>query len=67
MSKKPGTVHAKQVRGRMRIIGMGQTPSGQSFIKGLEELAAEELSNSKFKAEARLAVAKMFAESLATE
>lgn len=62
MTNKIAQVHAKQFRGRMRIIGTGQTPRGQSFIKGLEELQVAELSDVRFKSEARAAVAKLFDE-----
>lgn len=55
-------VHAKQVRGRMMIIGKGKTPRGQSYIANLAELQAPDLADKAFKSEAKAAVRKMLSE-----
>ena len=63
MTKKLATVHAKQVRGRMRIIGTGQTNTGQAYIKDMKELEVPDLADKRFKDQMKAAVDEMLAES----
>jgi len=67
MAKNITTVHAKEYRGLVRIIGMGKTPTGQSYRRATTVLKAHNLRDPRFKAEARTAVAEMLGESLSPE
>lgn len=56
------TIHAKKVRGKMRIIGTGRTNTGQSYIKAHKVLDATSLADKRFKGEAKIAIEEMLAQ-----
>lgn len=63
MANKIGQVHVKRERGKLTVIGMGQTPRGQRFIKERVVLNALDTQDPDFKTELAAAVKKMLPES----
>lgn len=61
MSKGIGSVHVKFLRGNMNVIGQGQTPRGQRYIKNIIPLECRNIGAKKFKKELADAVNEMLA------
>lgn len=61
MASSYGTIHLKVVNKRLKVIGMGQTPRGQNFIKQVVGMNARSPADPKFKAELATAVDELFA------
>lgn len=62
MSNGIGQVHVRKQRGKMVVQVMGQTPTGQSFIKQTAKLKAKSGHDPKLKEEILSAVEKLFEE-----
>lgn len=60
MSYNYGQIHVKRQRGKLVVMGFGQTPRGQKFIRGIESLEVPKTTDKNFKAELANAVAKLF-------
>jgi hypothetical protein len=58
-----GTVQVKVSRHRVRVLGMGVTPSGQKFIRANTELSVKGISDPKFKSELATAITEMLGQS----
>lgn len=67
MAKTLGTIHAKQVRGKMVIIGTGRTNTGVQFIKDMRPLNVSNMKDKKFKGAMKKAVDEMLNETVAKE
>lgn len=61
MANNYGQVHVKRQRGKLVVIGFGQTPRGQKFIRRVEEIKAPKLGDKNFKVDLAGAVEKLFA------
>lgn len=51
-----GQIHVRKMRGKLSVIGMGQTPRGQTYPKRVVELTVKTPGDSKFKNELAHAV-----------
>lgn len=61
MPHRYGQVHVKRQRGKLVVIGFGQTPRGQKFIRKVEPVDAPRTADKNFKDDLTTAVAKLFA------
>ena len=52
-------IHARVTKGHVIVLGMGQTPRGQRYIKNSETLSATSFEDKNFKAELATAVEKL--------
>lgn len=59
MANGIGTVEVKRQRKALTIMGMGQTPRGQKFIKKSIPITAPRMNDKKFKAELAAAVEEL--------
>jgi hypothetical protein len=66
MASGIATIHVRRSQGKLKVIGMGQTPRGQAYIKRTEVLEVKTPADPKYKGEMAAAVEKLFAESPAT-
>jgi hypothetical protein len=49
-------IEVKRQRGRLVVVALGQTPRGQSFIKGIGVLNSREMTDESFKTDLAEAV-----------
>lgn len=61
MSKGIATIHVRKIHGKLGVLGMGKTSTGQKYIKANEEIEAPVMSDPKFKSEMATAVEKLLA------
>lgn len=59
------TVQVKRSKGILVVQGLGKTPRGQKFIRGLVPLKVKSMSDPEFKSELAAAVEKLYAEAAA--
>jgi hypothetical protein len=62
MSKGIASVHVRNVRGKLSVEAMGQTPRGQKYIKDEDVLATPKMADPKFKGELAAAITKLLGE-----
>lgn len=56
------SVHVRRERGRTTVIGFGQTPRGQKFIRATKTLLAPTIGSKDFKSELAAAVEELLAQ-----
>lgn len=59
MANGIGQVHVRKQRGQLVVIGFGQSPRGQKFIRDYHSLEAASPADPKFKGELKAAVEKL--------
>jgi hypothetical protein len=60
MPKQYAEIHLKRERGKLVIVGLGQTGRGQKYPKGREVLPDAKMTDKKFKDDMKAAVGKLF-------
>lgn len=60
MANGIASIEVKAKRGKITVIGMGQSVKGQKYIKDQKELTVHKTSDPKFKGELRTAVTEIF-------
>lgn len=59
MPKNIAAVHVKNSRGKVSVLGMGQTPRGQKYIREIIDLEVKKIDDPKFKEELATAVEQL--------
>lgn len=54
-----GTVEVKTTRGKVHVFGMGQTNTGQKFIRKNIPLQVSKITDKQFKSELAVAIEEM--------
>ena len=60
-------VQVKRSQGILVVQGLGKTPRGQKFLRGVVPLQVKSMSDPEFKSQLAAAIEKLYAEALAKE
>ncbi len=62
MTSGIAAIHVKRQRGKVCVLGMGQTPRGQRYLAEIAVLSAERIEDLSFKAGLATAIKQIMAE-----